>query len=784
MLLSVGSAFALTVLYCLPLPTALTETDYATVLYARDGELLGATIAGDEQWRFPPVSSLPEKYKTAVMAFEDSRFYYHPGVDPLAIVRAAASDIKNGRIVSGGSTITMQVARLLRGNPPRTFSEKFTEAIVALQLEMHFSKEEIFNLYANFAPFGGNHIGIAAASWRYFGHDIAHMTWAEAALFAVLPNKPTSIHPGQNRQRLLERRNNLLQRLYRQGHLSTLDLQLALLESLPEQPKTLPNSAPHLLATLKERLPDQHEFTSTIDNGLQQQVNNLASAHSNKLGPNNINNLAVLVLDNDTQQVVAYVGNRVYQTRDSGINEIYSPALDIIQRPRSSGSLFKPFLFAMMLQQGLLLPDSLILDVPSYYNGYSPENYDRTYRGAIPAKFALSQSLNVPAVRLLQRYGVTPFKHDLQNVGLSTLFRPADDYGLSLILGGAETTLWDITNAYAGLSMSAQGEVENISQAHLLLNENASMAQLSHEQTQRSFPIKPFPVKQGAAWLTLNALLEVHRPGVGAAWRDFSSSQKIAWKTGTSFGWHDAWAVGTNGRYTVGVWAGNANGEEGRNLTGAKAAAPLLFDVFAALPAGQWPQTPYRALKTYRVCADGYLSVNGCAEHNVLAPIEARFTQQSPYYVQVHTDPDSGLRVHGLCQPVSDMKTSTIFQLPPVAAYYYQRHVGSYKTLPAWRHDCVEKINLVADVAPLELEYPSEGGAIHIPVEINGQLGRAIFKAKHYSSNATVYWHLDNNYLGDTHSIHEKAVVANPGWHKLTLVDDQGYRVERWFRVI
>jgi penicillin-binding protein 1C len=767
--LGIALSLAVTMLYCLPLPNSVYRQEFSTVLYDKNGELLGARIARDQQWRFPIDSVLPKKYKTAVMSFEDSRFYYHPGIDPLAIGRAVIGNLKNGRVVSGGSTITMQLARLLRGNHPRTLEEKFKEAFLALRLELHFSKEEIFQRYAGYAPFGGNTVGLAAANWRYFGHSANEMTWAEAALFAVLPNKPNDINPGKNRTRLQERRDNLLRRLHTQGHLNQLELQLALLESLPQEPMPLPDIAPHLLATLQKIHPRQRDFSSTLDKYLQVRIDQIVRAHSRRLGADNINNLAVLVLDNRSQNVVAYIGNRAYAD-----DPLYSPAVDIIQRPRSSGSLFKPFLFAAMLQEGLLLPDSLVLDVPSFYGDYSPENYDRHYRGVVPAKMALTQSLNVPAVRLLQQYGVTLFKQDLQQAGLTTLFRPAEAYGLSLILGGAETTLWDITNAFAGLSLSAQGEADRLQHITALQSKGSSDRKLK----------QIFPIKQGAAWLTLQALVDVNRPGEAAAWREFSSSQKIAWKTGTSYGWHDAWAVGTNGSFTVGVWAGNANGEEGRELTGTKAAAPVMLDVFSLLPIGEWPQKPYHALKTYEVCADGYLSVQGCVTQTVDAPAEAQFTTTSPYFRQVHLDGESGYQVHGLCESVSAMLHQTQFQLPPVAAFYYQQQHPNYRPLPAWRSDCLSNIAQVENTSPMQVEYPIDGAVIRIPVQLNGELGRTIFKARHQRDRSTLYWHIDEEYIGDTKTIHERAVVVNAGWHKLTLVDELGFRLERWFKVI
>ena len=761
-----GLGIALLVLYCLPLPAGLTDRHYSTVVYSQDGMLLAASIAEDDQWRFPAETRLPKKYVTALLHFEDRRFFNHPGIDPLALARAIGSNLSSGKIVSGASTITMQLARLLSGDQPRTYWQKLKEAMLAVQLELHFSKREILNHYAAHAPFGGNNVGLAAAYWRYYGKDMAHMTWAEAALFAVLPNAPSSISPGKNRQKLINKRNRLLDRLHGSGALGDLDLKLAKLEPLPDRPKSMPDKALHLLATLKQRFPEQHSFVTTLDSRLQEQTDLISATHIRRLGSKNINNLSVLVLDNFEKKVLAYQGNRVFND-----NADYATAVDIIQRPRSSGSLFKPFLYAAIIQSGQLTPESLVLDVPSYYNGYSPENYDRGYRGAVTARQALIQSLNVPSVRLLQEYGVGLFKEDLEKVGISSLFRKADDYGLSLILGGAESTLWEITNAYAGLSLSAYGRADEFHQARLLQGETVAAT--------------GFPLKQGAAWLTLKALTQVKRPGVAAAWEAFASSQQIAWKTGTSYGWHDAWAIGSNGRYTVGVWAGNANSEEGRDLTGTRAAAPVMLDVFRLLANEPWPATPVQALKTYRLCkTDGYLPAAGCELHSVQMPREADFTTSSPYQRRIHVDPATGQRVRGHCESVARMQARTYFVLPPVAEYYYRKTQPAHASLPAWRADCADGLRIAANEPPMQLEYPVEGARIKIPVQLDGELGRTVFRAQHRDSDSVLHWHLNDEYLGETRYIHEVAVAVNAGWHRLVLVDETGHQLQRWFRVL
>lgn len=293
-----------------PLPERLTQTRYATILLDRHEQLLGASIADDQQWRFAPVDRLPPKYVQALLLFEDRRFFYHPGIDPLAIGRAALGNFHNGRITSGGSTITMQLARLLREAPPRTLISKLIEAARALQLEWRFSKEEVLIYYASHAPFGGNIVGLRAAAWRYFGRAPQELSWAESALLAVLPNSPALIHPGRQRHVLQAKRDKLLQRLHREQLLTALDLELALLEPLPEKPQPLPQYAPHLLETLKLKHPAQAVLHSTLDAQLQNNINLIAERHGRRLASEGVNNLAMVVIDHQTMETRAYLGNR------------------------------------------------------------------------------------------------------------------------------------------------------------------------------------------------------------------------------------------------------------------------------------------------------------------------------------------------------------------------------------------------------------------------------------------------------------------------------------------
>src|SRR5712671_5105033 len=503
------------------LPSPLFSDPWSTVAYARNGALLGAQIAADGQWRFP-AAKVPSRFEQALLAYEDKRFYEHHGIDLLAMLRAVEIDVRARRIVSGGSTLSMQTIRIARGREGSRLLDKFAEMALAPRLELKYSKQETLNLYAAHAPFGGNVIGLEAAAWRYFGRPAEHLSWAETCTLAVLPNSPALVHPGRQRDVLKLKRDRLLQRLHERGLIDATGFELALSEPLIDAPTPLPQLAPHLLATLLKRAPRQQRFATTVDVNLQSAVNESVTQFARELSKQDIRNVAAVVLDNRTFEVLAYVGNSQWSVK----NEL-GYAVDIVQRPRSTGSILKPFLYAAMLESGELTPRMLLADVPTQFGGYMPENYDRAYRGAVPADVALAQSLNVPAVRLLKEFGVARFCAVLTQLGFTTVTRPPEEYGLSLVLGGAEGTLWDITQAHANLVHLARdgiaGKPASYRRAQLLLNERSTLTPAAD-------------IGPASAWLTLRALTEVARPGEESHWKNFTSSRAIAWKTGTSWG--------------------------------------------------------------------------------------------------------------------------------------------------------------------------------------------------------------------------------------------------------
>ncbi|MGQ0645185.1 MAG: penicillin-binding protein 1C [Elusimicrobiota bacterium] len=753
---------------CLPHP--LFNDPYSPILLDREGTLLGAKVASDGQWRFPPLKEVPPAFRSAVVHYEDKRFFRHVGVDPLALARAFRQNRRRGRVVSGGSTLTMQTVRLARKSRRRSYREKFMEALGALALEATRSKEDILRLYAAHAPFGGNVVGLEAAAWRYFGRPPDRLSWAESCLLAVLPNTPSLIHPGKNREALRRRRDSLLESLHRAGKLGDLELRLALLEPLPGEPRPFPREAPHLLETLLAGRPQKiPRYETTLDAELQRTVQALVSRRSAELSTQNIHNAAALVVDNEDMSIRAYVGNSRLKDYSQ-----FGYAVDIVQRPRSTGSILKPFLYAAMLQAGEILPTTLVPDTPIQYEGYIPQNNDRRYRGAVPAREALARSLNIPAVRLLREHGVARFYNLLKNLGMTTLFRSPEEYGLTLILGGAEGTLWDMTGLYARMMRTAEGRIQR---------DDGRCPALHVLRGDRSNEVLGQDLGPGAAWLTLQALLEVARPEEESHWRNFSSGQKIAWKTGTSLGYRDGWALGTKVRYTVGVWTGNASGEGRPDLTGTVSAAPILFEIFNRVDSSPWPRAPEPDLKEVEVCRDdGYLPVGNCPTEIQRAPLDSHFETPSPYHPEVHLDMSKRWRVHGGCESVARMTHVTWFALPPAQEYYYRRHHPEYRSLPPFREDC--RGLEAGENNPIALIYPHPNTRLYIPVDLDEEKERTVFQAVHRDEGAVLHWHLDGQYIGRTRVFHQIALDIAPGPHEITLVDHFGNHLRRRFKVL
>ncbi len=742
--------------YWFSLPRELFDEPCSTVVTDRGGELLGARISDDGQWRFPQTDSVSYKFEKCLLLFEDRWFRYHPGVNPVSLGRAAVQNLRAGHTVSGGSTISMQVIRLSRRGKRRNVYEKCIEAILATRLELRYSKDEILAMYASAAPYGGNVVGIDAASWRYWGHSPHSLSWAEAATLAILPNSPSMIHPSRGREKLKTKRDRLLKRVLDEGTIDYATYSQAVDEPMPGEPLPLPRTAPHLVDYF-HKTQRGRRIRSTVDAPLQQHLEILLETCNGEFIRRGINNLAAVVIDVPSGEVVAYCGNVGYVSGHS------SGQVDIIRAPRSSGSILKPLLYCAMMQNGEILPRTLIGDVPVNYEGFAPQNFNHTFDGAVAASEAVARSLNVPAVNMLRMHGVPRFHAFLRSAGITTLSKPASHYGLSLILGGAETTLWDVSSAYCNMARTLSGE---------------DFTRLSLITGEKPVPPSRNPFDRGAVWLTFEAIKEVNRPEE-IDWRTILSMQHVAWKTGTSYGLRDAWAVGATPRYVVGVWAGNSDGEASPSLTGATSAGPVMFDIFNILPSSQWFAPPYDDMAQAEVCKlSGHLRGRFCNEYDsVMVCHPGMRTAACPYHIGVTLSPDGKYRVTEQSAGDEGFVRKGWFVLPPRWEWYYRQHHPGYTPLPAWRGTGDEQQR------PMQFIYPQHGAVLTVPRRIDGTVGGVTFKIAHRSLDAVVYWHLDGEYLAATSDFHEITISPSAGSHTLAAVDDSGNTISVTFSV-
>ena len=780
--------FAYAVYWVFCLPNDLFTAPQATELLSTEGELLSARIAADGQWRMPAADSVSRELVLAVLTYEDRNFYDHAGVSPTAVVRALAENWRAGKVVSGGSTITMQVARMARGNRARTLVQKMVEASWATRLEFRYSKEEILHLWLTHAPFGGNVVGAEAAALRYYGRPPDRLSWAEAATLAVLPNSPGLIHPGRARDALRRKRDELLDDLVDAGHLAADEAALAKLEPLPAAPLPRPRDADHLLERLRSAA-GPGRYRTSLEADLQRQVTQLVAKHQQNLARNQVKNVACLVSEVATGRVVAYVGNA------PNLAPAAAPAVDIVTSPRSPGSLLKPVLFALATDDGTITPRRLLPDVPSSFGAFRPANFHLEFDGAVSANEALARSLNVPFVHLLRSYGVERF-HDALQPTFRQTDQPTGHYGLSLILGGGEITMEEIHGWFLGLARQQryfhrrQGRYDHADWLGPTLLHQPRHALTGAEQRIQEFiagashllNTEPRSFSAGAGFVTLEALRELQRPDENGSNIRFDSRRPIAWKTGTSFGFRDAWAVGATPAYVVSVWAGNADGEGRPGLVGVRAAAPLMFRIFRLLEGRQpdaprWFEPPLDDLRQTITCTtSGYLAGPDCPRDTAWLPVNAERSAVCALHQKIYVSPDGRHQVKQDCGP-GPAQARVQFTLPVDQSYFYQRNHANYRVAPPFHPACGE----VGTASPMAFIYPYRNGVLQPGRNWEGGTEPILFELAHQRSESAVHWHLDGEFLATTRTFHSVTLLPQPGRHQLTVVDEDGKQASRSF---
>ena len=528
-------------------PLPLKEVNPARVVVDEKGTPLWRFADSDGIWRYPvTIEDVSPRYLEALIQYEDRWFWDHPGVNPFSVLRAAWQDLSSGKVVSGGSTLTMQVARLLDPHP-RTFGGKVRQLWRAMQLEWHLSKREILTLYLNRAPFGGTLQGVGAASWAYLGKSPAQLSYSEAALLAVLPQAPSHLRPDRWPERAEAARNKVLERMVTQGVWSAQQVKESREEPVWLAPRQMPQLAPLFSRMMLSKSRD-NKIVTTLDASLQRQMEELAMNWKSRLPPRS--SLAMIVVDHTTMKVRGWVGS-VDINDDSRFSHV-----DMVSAIRSPGSVLKPFVYGMALDEGLIHPASLLQDVPRRTGDYRPGNFDSGFHGPISMSEALVRSLNLPAVQVLEAYGPKRFTGMLSNVGLRLILPPGAQPNLSLILGGAGARLSDITAAYS--AFARQGKAGRL-------------------RLQPGDPLIERPLlSPGAAWIIRRILGNEAQPLPDSA---LPQVAPLAWKTGTSYGYRDAWAIGLNARYIIGIWTGRPDGTPVAGQFGFASAVPLLNQV-------------------------------------------------------------------------------------------------------------------------------------------------------------------------------------------------------------
>lgn len=741
-----------------PFPYHRLREPSSVIVRDRHGAILRAFIASDEQWRFPvALNEVGPVLGKAILESEDRWYRWHAGVNPLSVARAAWSNWRSGRVVSGASTIPMQIARMAEPKD-RTPLAKAAEMFRALQLDWHFGKDELLEIYLNLLPQGGNRRGVGAGAHFYFGKRPQQLSLAEAALLAVLPRSPASYDPTRNADAALAARNDLLRALGRRGAFDEATVALALREALPERLRRNPFRAPHFARHMVARAGGARDIVTTLDGSLQRVAEERAAWFAKRLRDRGIENVAAVVIDNETRALRAMVGS-------AGFFEApYRGQVNGAIARRSPGSTLKPLLYAMAIDSGLVIPESRLLDVPTDFGGYVPENFDSTYRGQVTVAEALAASLNLPAVRLLARAGPGRFLSLLRRGGLATLDKSSSHYGLALALGACETTLLDLTNLYCSLRMD--GVYRPV--------------QFVPGRPAKGVRI----VSREAAHLVGEILTEVSRPDLPRSWALTRDVPRVAWKTGTSFGHRDAWAIGFSSRLTIGVWVGNFDGSAVRGISGAEHAGPLLFELFRALEgdSGEWREPRGLQLESVALCAASRdLPGEHCRATIQAERVPGRSSlTRCDWHRAAFVDRSSGHILSGDCLDGRPYERRVLTVYPPELQAWWRAGRQAVAPLPPVSADCG---GVQAGTAP-RIVSPQAGTPYLLRADAPARYQKVPLTAAADSRADRLYWYQDGVLVGAVAVGDRLFVPLRPGEHRLVAVDNFGRSASTVYRVV
>lgn len=649
-----------------------TNIPFATLLKGRDGTVLHAWMADDRQWRMKAhLNEISPELKKAIIYKEDKHFYYHPGINLLALGRALVNNMVYAKRTSGASTITMQVARMLDPEP-RTYINKCIEMFRALQLEAHYSKDEILQLYLNIVPYGSNIQGVKAAALLYFNKTPDHLSLAEITALSIIPNRPNSMVLGRDNPLIIKQRNKWLNRFLQDKVFPPSVIADALAEPLTAQRHNAPNAVSHLAWRLMKQHPLSSELNSAIAPSMQQKAEEIVKNYMNELKRSNINNAAVLIVNNKTHEVVTYIGSSEFE------DAYHNGQVDGVRALRSPGSALKPLLYALCFDKGFATPKTVIADIPINVHGYMPENYDQTFRGNVTIDYALSHSLNIPAVKLLEQEGTENFMRKMSEAGFTSVWQQRENLGLSIILGGCTVRLEELTSLYSAFANNGK---------YYPLRLVADSAKKKITAGTGVQVISPT-----SCYMLTRVLTELHRPDLPNGYDQARNLPRIAWKTGTSYGRKDAWSIGYNKQYTIGVWLGNFSGMGVSDLSGSTIATPLLFQLFNAIDhnaGSDWLEQPEET--AFRlVCAETGKVPNDFCHNQVMDYYIPGVSgnERCDHFKEMYISSDEQFSYCTSCLPPAGYKTKLLRNIPSdLAAYYDAAHI-TYSKLPKHNPMC------------------------------------------------------------------------------------------------
>jgi len=773
MAIGIAGIFVLFLLlnWIFPLPDRI---EYSTIVTDSKGEVVHAYLTRDQQWRMKTeLNEISPLLKKTIIEKEDKYFYYHPGVNPLAMARAFVRNLIRMRRTSGASTITMQVARSLEPKK-RTYWNKFREVFRAFQLEMKYSKDEILQLYLNLVPYGGNIEGVKSASTLYFKKNPDHLSLAEITALSIIPNRPSSLVMGGNNDRIVEERNKWLRRFARDKVFTDKEIEDALAEPLTATRGAVPGFIPHLAWKLKKQGGDI--IHTTIELNTQRKIEKLVKDYSRTLSLKNIRNAAVIVLDNKTHRVVSYVGSADFRDTLDGGQVNGAAAI------REPGSTLKPLLYGLCIDAGLLTPRMVITDVAVNYQGYAPENYDRKFNGYVTMEYALEHSLNIPAVKSLKALGTDKFIQELAACDFQQVKKDQRKLGLSMILGGCGATLEELTGMYSIFA----NEGRWVKPIYTITPPSRPPSTLKGEQTTKTLipgntdsnGVKI--LSPSAAYMINETLSKVNRPDFPLNWESTVHLPKIAWKTGTSYGRRDGWSIGYNKRYTVGVWVGNFSGVGIPEISGANVATPLLFTVFNTIDYDDdqpWFARPADC-DSRIVCSEtGLPPTDRCTNRvtDYFIPLVSP-TRTCDNLQEVFVSADEKISYCRSCLPENGYKKKLYKVIPPEMKEYYEENRIAYQKIPPHNPAC-EKV--FREGAPV-ITSPRNGSEYLLnrkdpePLQLGCRVSNDVGK---------VYWYINNKFYKSAQAGSRQFFVPDEGPVKVSCTDDKGRNRDVWIRV-